>query len=407
MRVRRILTILSAAALAAVPAVVLVGGASPAGAVPVGDEASFRTAWDTATDITLTANITLTCANGGDADRSSNDPVVLDGAGHTIALEVGCNDRVLDQNGDGNTTLRNVTVTGGNTTSDGGGYEHDGTGSLTIESSTFANNTACSEGGGAEVENEADGPQVTIRNSTFVGNRSSDEAGVNMDDGGALLVVNSTFTGNVANSDGAISGEADEGSSATITLVYATVVGNIETTDACPVAESLEAEAVEPEDAAGDEVEPLEAGEPANVSVDDNTTLRSFGSVVARPQGTGAPTPNCEIDLNPTISSGYNFSDDATCGFTNTATGDRENAGDPLVGALASNGGPTQTMLPQTGSPLLNFIPIASCGGGDALAGFAVTTDQRGVSRPQATGCEIGSVEIEAIAIVVTPTFTG
>jgi len=399
MRVRRIPAVLGAAVLAAVPAIVLVGGASPAGAVAVGDEASFRTAWDTATEITLTANITLTCANG-DADRSSNDPVVLDGAGLTIALEAGCNDRVLDQNGDGNTTLRNVTVTGGNTDSDGGGYEHDGTGSLTIESSTFANNTGCSEGGGVESENDV---PVIVRNSTFVGNRSGDEAAIDLDEGGDLLVVNSTFTGNVANSHGAI--YAEGGSSQTITLVYATVVGNVETTDACTAAASLEAEAVEPEDAAGDEVEPQDAGEPANISMDDSYTLRSFGSVVARPQGTGAPTPNCEIATNPTISSGYNFSDDATCGFTNTATGDRENAGDPLVGALASNGGPTQTMLPQTGSPLLNFIPIASCGGGDALAGFAVTTDQRGVSRPQATGCEIGSVEVEVV--VVEPTFTG
>ena len=242
MRARRIPAIVGAAVLAAVPAVVLVGGAGPAGAVAVGDEASFRTAWDTATEITLTANITLTCANGGDADRSSNDPVVLDGAGHTIAMEAGCNDRVLDQNGDGNTTLRNVTVTGGNTSDDGGGYEHDGAGSLTIESSTFANNTGCSEGGG--VESEQDVP-VIVRNSTFVGNRSDDEAGIDLDEGGDLLVVNSTFTGNVANDDGAISVEG--GSSETITLVYATVVGNIETTDECSVQDVSVAEAGEAE----------------------------------------------------------------------------------------------------------------------------------------------------------------
>ena len=119
----------------------------------------------------------------------------------------------------------------------------------------------------------------------------------------------------------------------------------------------------------------------------------------------GTPTPNCEVDLNPTVSSGYNFSDDDTCGFTNVATGDRENAGDPGVGALADNGGPTQTMLPSSASPLLNFIPISACGSGDTLAGFAVTTDQRGITRRQETGCEIGSVEVQGVVLVVR--FTG
>jgi hypothetical protein len=323
--------------------------------------------------------------------------------GHTIALEAGCADRVLDQQGDGNTTLRNVTITGGKTTDDGGGYQHDGSGSLTIENSTFADNVGCSEGGG--VESEQDVP-VTIVNSTFTRNRSSDEAAIDLDEGGDLLIVNSTFTGNIANTDGAISAEG--GTEATITLVYATVVGNIETEEACfsllPTGASQGAAiAPEPEDVA--EVEPQAAGEPANVSVDDTYTLVSFGSVVALPQGNGSPTPNCEIDSAVAANSlGYNFTDDLTCGFENVAGGDRENAGDPGLGALADNGGPTQTMLPAATSPLVNFIPVAACGGGDALAGFAVTTDQRGITRPQDVGCEIGSVELELELIV---RFTG
>jgi len=400
---RRVIGVVGVVVLA-LPLLVLLG--SPAGAVAVGDEAAFRTAWDTATDITLTADITLTCANGGDADRSSNDAVVLDGMGHTIALEASCFDRVLDQERDGNTTLQNVTVTGGMTRDDGGGYQHDGAGSLTIVNSTFADNIGCSEGGGVESEQPV---PITILNSTFTGNRSSDEAAIDLDDGGDLLVVNSTFTGNIANNDGAISVE-DGAEGDTVTLVYATVVGNVETEDDCSAlfpasATEGDVEPLEGEDAA--EVAPALAGEPANLSMDSEYTLESFGSVVALPQGNGAPTPNCEIDdgLTAVTSSGYNFSDDDTCGFTNVAAGDRENAGDPGLGALADNGGPTQTMLPAATSPLLNFIPIAACGGGDALAGSAVTTDQRGVTRPQETGCEIGSVEVEAVAIVVR--FTG
>jgi len=166
-------------------------------------------------------------------------------------------------------------------------------------------------------------------------------------------------------------------------------------------------------------VDALGDGEPANISVEelrseDPARLSVFGTVVALPEG----GPNCdngedEGPLVKTESAGYNFFDDATCGFKNTAAGNRESAGDPGLGALASNGGPTQTLLPSAASPLLDFIPLASCGGGDGLAGFAVTTDQRGVTRPQGPGCEIGSVEVEvAVAVAAAPikvviTFTG
>jgi hypothetical protein len=201
--------------------------------------------------------------------------------------------------------------------------------------------------------------------------------------------------------------------------VYTDVVGNIhDDTLACGLVEDDEALALDADDIDDAAVEPDDAetqntNQPANLELSGN--FFSFGSVVALPIDRDNPPIafNCEFaaDVPNTASSGYNFSDDATCGFTNTATGDRESAGDPGLGALASNGGPTQTMLPSAASPLLDFIPLASCGGGDGLAGFAVTTDQRGVTRPQGPGCEIGSVEVEvavaAAPIEVVITFTG
>ena len=64
----------------------------------------------------------------------------------------------------------------------------------------------------------------------------------------------------------------------------------------------------------------------------------------------------------------------------------------PLLGALASNGGPTQTMLPGTKSPAANVIPK-----GTTLHGVAVcpSTDQRGVARPGhgETRCTVGAAE--------------
>jgi hypothetical protein len=115
--------------------------------------------------------------------------------------------------------------------------------------------------------------------------------------------------------------------------------------------------------------------------------LSSFGSVVALPQGGGV---NCSFTGVTTTSNGFNFSDDASCGFT--AGTDQQNAGDPGLGALADNGGPTQTRLPLPGSPLIDAIPVASC---QADGASGITADQRGVTRPQGPGCDIGAVEVE------------
>jgi hypothetical protein len=106
-----------------------------------------------------------------------------------------------------------------------------------------------------------------------------------------------------------------------------------------------------------------------------------------------------------TVSNGYNFADDATCDLT--GTGDRESAGDPMIGALASNGGPTQTRLPADTSPLIDGVPLDQC---QADGATGVTTDQRGITRPQAAGCDIGSVEVVPQAveeIEIAPTLAG
>jgi hypothetical protein len=140
----------------------------------------------------------------------------------------------------------------------------------------------------------------------------------------------------------------------------------------------------------------------ANLSAADPTF---FATIVALPIG----GPNCDVD-SPT-SQGYNFSNDDTCGL-DQATDKVNPANDPGLGALGANGGPTQTMLPQTGSPVIDAIPVATCHTG---IGSGVTVDQRGVSRPQGPGCDIGAVEVEFVApgpvpspaLVITPKFTG
>lgn len=58
------------------------------------------------------------------------------------------------------------------------------------------------------------------------------------------------------------------------------------------------------------------------------------------------------------------------------------------LGALSSNGGPTQTMIPQVGSAAIDAIPSASC---------IEAIDQRYDPRPFNGACDIGSVEVNDI----------
>jgi hypothetical protein len=79
---------------------------------------------------------------------------------------------------------------------------------------------------------------------------------------------------------------------------------------------------------------------------------------------------------------GYNLDGDDSCGFTRAT--DITNT-DPLLGPLANNGGPTQTMALLPGSPAIDK-------GGTAANG-CLATDQRGVTRPQGPACDIGAFE--------------
>jgi hypothetical protein len=366
--------------------------ASRADATTVSTEAELKAAFAADTTIDVAADIVLTdCTGGGAVLRTAavTDPVTVDGHGHTIRQTCAAN--VFIQNGSGELTMQNLTITGGHTSGNGGGIFAAGPltathtrivdngadktgggiasqGPVTVTDSTIASNGSGGEGGGIDL-----GPTshvVNIINSRVSGNLGGG-IGTQADDTQAsVTVVNSTITQNR---------RADRGggifSGGSTTLIYATVVGN-----------------------------------DANTAFSNITTgaLESFGSVVAL----GAHG-NCFA--KPTTSHGYNFSDDDTCGFTDPT--DREKAGNPHLEPLADNGGPTRTRLPQPDSPLIDAIPPGSCRA-DGAAG--ITTDQRGVTRPQGPGCDIGAVEVEVAGpapppppppppapAVVVPRFTG
>jgi FG-GAP-like repeat len=71
---------------------------------------------------------------------------------------------------------------------------------------------------------------------------------------------------------------------------------------------------------------------------------------------------------------------------------------DPQLGVLADNGGSTLTHLPSEISPVIDSIPIGVHGCGEAII-----EDQRGATRPFATGCDKGSVEVTIVGPTPTP----
>ncbi|HET8591750.1 MAG TPA: S-layer homology domain-containing protein [Nakamurella sp.] len=121
------------------------------------------------------------------------------------------------------------------------------------------------------------------------------------------------------------------------------------------------------------------------------------GSIVQAPDG----APACAGDVSTLVDGGNNLASDDSCGLDAGTS----SVGDPLLGALADNGGRTRTMLPDPASAVVNAIqPGASVSLGEltvALCGDG-TGDQRGTARPQGTTCDIGAVERTTGMLTVT-----
>jgi hypothetical protein len=363
---RRALSVLAGPAAA-----VLAGGAlvlatpGVASATAVTTEAEFTTAWEAngTSSIELSNDITLTCDSGAPF-RNSATGIVIEGNGFTLRQT--CPDsQVMSSHGTGAVTFRNLTVTGGDASGATPGGAILAFGDLTVEHSTITDNHAEFSGGALTGNGTITVIDSTVSNNTTGGNGGG-IAGNNLDS--AVVVINSTITGNAVTSEGIGGGGI---AAADLTLIYSTVVDNSATVG-------------------------------ANVFIHQTTNVfrNSFGSVVARPAGGGE---NCGFQGGKDVtSSGFNFSDDASCLFA--ADTDRQDAGDPMLGALGANGGPTLTMLPQAGSPLVDAIPVEQCQA-DGAAGIA--TDQRGVTRPQGGGCDVGAVEVAGTVVPpVTPPVT-
>lgn len=290
-------------------------------------------------DVALTRAAAAGSTDVGDLDVG--DDLAIDGDGAVIDA-AGINttgvNAVFDVSA-ADLTLSRVTLTGGR--SSALRYVADGH-ALRLTEVTVRGNSAI-QGGGIYIG----GGSATVERSTVSGNTSSTAGGGVYVRGAALTITDSTVSGNATTaSDSEGGGLYVIGGS--IGVTRSSIVGN-----------------TTPYWAA------IYAG-----GVDSAVTLT--GSVLANPGG------DCGGDVT---SGGHNRAEDTTCFLS--GPGDQQGVA-LLLGPLADNGGATWTHLPSAGSPLLNAIPTGTAG----LCDTATATDQRGIHRPQGSGCDAGAVEV-------------
>ena len=286
--------------------------------------------------------------------------LTIDGGGHSISGDG--QHRIFDVSG-GRLTLNNMTVTAGRAPEeeDGGAIRMRNGGALVAQNVAFTNNSA--NFGGA-IRMSGSYARLTVRGSSFSGNRAREYAGAiyaigeatisgssfvdnsSSDTGGALVaasgrlqVFNSTFQGNRAQyNGGAIFVFGGD-----VTLTHVTMTGNRLSSGYSYAGSAL--------------------AKQANNA--DEGPVRLRNSIV---DGDGAH-PDCAGGLDQYVG---NLSTDGTCSL--------KASDNPLLDALTGSPGYR---------PLRDRSPAVDAGD----PAFCLETDQIGTARPQGEGCDIGAIE--------------
>ena len=241
----------------------------------------------------------------------------------------------------------------GNSASNGEGGGIANSGTLTVTESTLRDNSGGRLGGG--ISNSG---TLRVAASTLSGNRAAGGtekdgttfpgSGGGLSNSGTLTVTNATISGNSAPGG---EGGGIENSGGELTVAFATVSGNSASGgggihfigDTLTVTDSL---------LSGNSGGSLAVGGGAASSLSHNLF---------------SDAPGLELDSTNMIDT------------------------DPLLGPLADNGGPTMTLALLPGSPAIDAaIPLEG-----------ITTDQRGVPRPQGAAPDIGAFESRGFTIAV------
>jgi hypothetical protein len=311
-------------------------------------------------------------------------------------------------------TLTNATINGNDAANAAGGIAAAGT--LTATGGSIDGNTGLG-GGGLYL---GEGQTASLDGTSISGNTATAYVGGGVLSSGDLTIANAQMTGNRAlhttgntGLGGAIySGSNNDGTTVKLSIDASNISGN--EAYAAPAlitfspgsgatnTSSISRSTVNGNTSATQfgAIETLHPLTIANSTITANTAVGGPGALyMTAPSGvvvggtilSGNGATSCTGAFTDV---GYNLTDpgDTSCG-----AGSNRVVAAPQLGALAANGGPTQSRLPGPTSPALDRIP-----GGHALC-TNFTTDQRGVARPAGAKCDIGSVE----AAQVTPTVDG
>ncbi|MFT3792023.1 MAG: choice-of-anchor Q domain-containing protein [Rudaea sp.] len=305
------------------------------------------------------------------------------------------------------TVLDGFTITAAGNNGHGGGFYCNGAGSghecsPTLRNLVFSANDA-DNGGSAIYDNGEDGgvssPTLTHvliaygYGTAMVNDASGDDYGGTS----SPTLSDVTFNGNVGGEyGGAIYNVAANGGTSNPTLTNVTLYGNSATYGGAIVNADYD----------GGSVPSL-----INVTFNGNTATSGYGGAIYN-YGVDPVLHNVILWGDTGSAEIYNFNAEPSIDHSIVQGSGGSGAGwnallgsdgggnldaDPVLGALANNGGFTQTVLPGTGSVA---IDAGTCTG-------APPTDQRGVVRPQGAACDIGAVEVVAAAYTVGGSASG
>lgn len=278
--------------------------------------------------------------------------------------------------------LNNVVVSGCTSALGGGGLASPAS-PIHVFESTIKNNTAGSGGGGILFSQSSGVPiaQGLIERSTISGNTSDSgfsDGGGGIQTRGSLVLVSSTVAGNRAKFSGGgilvttVNGRA--------TIIDSTIANNVADYDG---------------NGSG-----LGGGIRFDLATTSATSYQISNSVFADNRvGNGAVAQDCHANnsagspLVLTVNRSWFQTPDATCPIIAAGNVGNTINQPALLGTLANNGGPTETVAPLATSPLIDNVNATSC---EAF-------DQRGIARPQdgdgnaSVICDIGAVERAAV----------
>lgn len=334
--------------------------------------------------ITLSADIDLTTLTTSPLPTIVA-PIAIEGAG--FAIDGGGAVRIFSVGPTGDFSVHDATLRNGTSAGDGsnGGGALFNAGITSVTSVTLSANTAPSLDGGGAVWNDH-GASFTATDSTFSGNSAGFAGAVLNGFMSAMTLTNSTFAGNSAGQAGAVV----NWSGATMFVRNSTFSGNSATEYGAALTNFGPAPGTT-----------LIAT--SNTFFDNTSTdgaLYSNAGAVHLAGNLlvgGDSGENCFSDGGTLHDNGYNLSDDASCGFSGTSADDAT----LNLGPLTDNGGPTATHLPAFPSDAIGAIPNGTVITNDSVSWTCdrISTDQRGLPRPIATGdtCTVGSVEVATV----------